>query len=63
MRVGFHRWRGLTSILGNLTPSVSVGIGSPMEEGCSLSGCGDTSGGQVRGGTTLLFSSSDIGGA
>jgi hypothetical protein len=56
MRGGFHRWRGLISILGNLTPSVSVGIGSPMEEGCFLlSGCGDTCGGQVRGGTTFLF--------
>ena len=32
-RGGFHRWRGLISILGNLTPSVSAGIGSPMEEG------------------------------
>ena len=60
MRGGFHRWRGLISILGNLTPSVSVGIGSPME-GCFLSGCGDTCGGQERGGTTFLFSSSDIG--
>ena len=63
MRGGFHRWRGLISILGNLTPSVSVGIGSPMEEGCSLSGCGDTCGGQERGVARHDFSlfGSDLG--